>query len=230
MADDELSQNDDDAPVLRAVPGSAGGYRLVLPPGWLRLDARADAGRARLDAELDRVLPKTYQPTLAPVVAQARAQAHSALHQAREAGAIDLYLPLGGVRGIPIPASFLVTVRRFAAAPPPTLAAQGQEALAVALIANLAATMPDAQTRMMAAGPAVRSTRPVVGAASETAPAMNGGRVDYIWPVPGDAALWVMASFTTMRTPELPASITDQLVALFDAIMSTWRWDPGLVL
>lgn len=230
MADDDVPTTDGDEPVLRPVPDSAVGYRLVLPPGWLRLDARSDAGRARLDAELDRVLPRTYEPTLAPVVAQARAQAHVALQQARDAGALDLYLPLGGVRGIPIPASFLVAVRRFAAAPPPELAKQGPEALAVALIANLAASMPDAKTRMMPAGPAVRSTRPVTEAGSDVAPAMTGVRVDYIWPVPSDAAFWVMASFTTMRTPELPTSITDQLVALFDAIMSTWRWDSGIVL
>ncbi len=221
---------DDDAPVLRDVPDTAVGYRLILPPGWLRLDARSDAGRAKLDAELDRVLPRSYDPTLAPVVAQARSQAHAALRQARDGGAVDLYLPLGGVRGIPIPASFLVAVRRFATAPPPNLAAKGSEALVAALTANLAATMPDAQVKLMPAGPAVRSARPATAPESEANPQLEGVRIDYVWPVPGDAALWVMVSFTAMRTPELPESITDQLAGLFDAIMSTWRWEPGLTL
>ncbi len=221
---------DDDAPLLRDVPDTAVGYRLLLPPGWLRLDTRTDTGRARLDVELDRVLPRSYDPALAPVVAQARSQAHAAWRQARDGGALDLYLPLGGVRGIPIPASFLVAVRRFATAPPPDLAAKGAEALVASLTANLAATLPAAEVRLMPAGPAVRSVRPVTADASEANPQLEGVRVDYVWPVPGDAALWVMASFTAMRTPELPEAIIDHLVGLFDAIMSTWRWDPGLIL
>ena len=41
-------------PSLR--PALASGYTLILPPGWLRLDARSEDGTGELDRELDRVL------------------------------------------------------------------------------------------------------------------------------------------------------------------------------
>lgn len=91
-------------PSLR--PALASGYTLILPPGWLRLDARSEDATG----ELDRVLASVPRDSYSPLVSQVRKQAHAVLDRARIAGALDLYLPLGGRHRTAVPASFLVSM------------------------------------------------------------------------------------------------------------------------
>ncbi|MDQ1482391.1 MAG: hypothetical protein QOF35_467 [Actinomycetota bacterium] len=208
-------------------PQRASGYTLILPPGWLRLDARTDRGTAELDGELDRVLSTVPRDSMGPLIAQARKQAHAVLEKARTAGALDLYLPLGGMHGRAVPASFLVSMVAFTGPPPDLGAAQDPEATSMHMAAMLADRMPAGEVREMPAGIAVRSRR-VLPADGDSEWA--GTRVDYHWPMPSQPLKWALASFTTIGAGAPEDDVSELLLGLFDAIMLTWRWRPGLVI
>lgn len=79
----------------------------------------------------------------------------------------------------------------------------------------------------MPAGIAVRSRQ--VDAAARSSPSA-GVRVDYHWPLPSEPLKWALASFTTIGAGEPDDDVAELLVELFDAIMLTWRWRPGLTI
>jgi hypothetical protein len=87
--------------------------------------------------------------------------------------------------------------------------------------------MPQGEVREMPAGVAVRS-RQTVAATGESQ--RSGTRVDYHWPMPSQPLKWALASFATMAAATPEDDVTELLVGLFDAIMLTWRWRPGLVI
>jgi hypothetical protein len=208
-------------------PPLASGYTLILPPGWLRLDARSEHGSQELDRELDEVLSTVPRDSIGPLIAQARKQAHGVLQKARTAGALDLYLPLGGMHGSAVPASFLVSMVAFSGPPPVLGADQDTDATCLHIAASLAARMPAGEVREMPAGMAVRSRR-VIPATGDSHWA--GVRVDYHWPMPSEPLKWALASFTTFGAGTPEDDVSELLVGLFDAIMLTWRWRPGLVI
>lgn len=210
-------------------PTQSTGYTVVLPPGWIRLDARSPRGTTELDTALDDALSGLPQDRFGPLVSQARKQAHAMLAQARTAGVHDLYLPLAGMHGTAIPASF--AVRTMTLPPPPAALRRpddtDQEALRIAL--GLAERLPAGELRSLTAGVAVRS-RQRGADTDQVVPGLSRAttRVDYHWPLPGESLHWAVASFTTadMEAPE----VTELLVELFDAVMTTWRWRPGFEL
>jgi hypothetical protein len=208
-------------------PLLASGYTLILPPGWLRLDARSEHGTEELDRELDRVLATVPRDSYGPLISQARKQAQTVLDRARGAGALDLYLPLGGMHGTAVPASFLVSMVRLQDTPPDDTVPQDPEAMSLKIAAMLASRMPQGEVREMPAGIAVRSRR-VIAAEGDSPRA--GTRVDYHWPMPAEPGRWALASFTTIGAVVPDDDIAELLVGLFDAIMLTWRWQPGLVI
>jgi hypothetical protein len=208
-------------------PALADGYTLILPPGWLRLDARTEHGTTELDLELDRVLATVPRDSFGPLVSQARKQAHSVLDQARTAGALDLYLPLGGMHGTAVPASFLVSRVQLREVPTDGGDTPDPEATSLKVAAMLASRLPQGEVREMRAGVAVRS-RQVIAAEGESPRA--GTRVDYHWPLPSQPRKWALATFTTIGADNPEDDIAELLVGLFDAIMLTWRWQPALVI
>jgi hypothetical protein len=213
-------------------PSLATGYTLVLPPGWVRLDARTGRRTEGLDRELDQVLAAVPRDSYGPLIDRARKQAHGVLDRARAAGALDLYLPLGGSHGIAVPASFLVTMLTFADPPPELLAspdgaAPDREATSAQIAAMLAARMPDGEVKAMPAGIAVRSRHVVPAQGGSPGP---GTQVDYQWPLPSQPTKWALASFTTTGQGQPDDDIAELLIGLFDAIMLTWRWQPGVVI
>jgi hypothetical protein len=212
-------------------PHAASGYTVILPPGWLRLDARTAHGTAELDRELDAALATVSRDSRSPLIDQARKQAHDVLEQARAAGALDLYLPLGGMHGAAVPASFLVGLVTFND-PPPDLVdphdhhdIEDSSSTALRIATMLAARIPQGEVRTMPAGMAVRSRRAVAATGESQWP---GTRLDYHWPMPSEPLKWAVASFTAMGAGK--NDVTELLVGLFDAIMLTWRWRPGLVI
>lgn len=208
-------------------PALATGYALVLPPGWLRLDARSEHGTEELDRGLDQVLTTAPRDSFGPLIAEARKQAHAVLNQARIAGALDLYLPLGGMHGTAVPASFLVSMVPFQGPSPDMVTAQDPEVTSGQIAVMLAARMPQGEVREMPAGIAVRS-RQVIAATGQSQ--WPGARVDYHWPMPSQPLKWALASFTTIGKGDPQDDVADLLVELFDAIMLTWRWRPALVI
>lgn len=91
----------------------------------------------------------------------------------------------------------------------------------------LASRMPQGEVREMPAGIAVRSRQ--VDAAARSSPSA-GVRVDYHWPLPSEPLKWALASFTTIGAGEPDDDVAELLVELFDAIMLTWGWRPGLTI
>nr|WP_284288337.1 hypothetical protein [Angustibacter aerolatus] len=84
------------------------GYRLVLPPGWMRLPVRDPATPDRVEARLREAAAGQPRDAVEPLLAEAARRVRDLLAEARAAGALDLYAPLLGVRGRPVPASFVV--------------------------------------------------------------------------------------------------------------------------
>jgi hypothetical protein len=91
----------------------------------------------------------------------------------------------------------------------------------------LAARMPQGEVRDMPAGMAVRSRQGVAATGESQRP---GTRLDYHWPLPSQPLRWALASFTTMDAATPEEDVTELLLGLFDAIMLTWRWRPGLII
>ena len=158
---------------------------------------------------------------------QPRKRAHDILRQARIAGALDLYLPLGGMHGTAVPASFLVTTVAFDEPPPDLLASHDPEETSLRMATALATSMPQGEVRAMPAGMAVRSRRVVAVTRESGRP---GTRLDYHWPLPSQPLKWALASFTTLGAVRPEDDVTELLIGLFDAIMLTWRWRPALVI
>jgi hypothetical protein len=79
----------------------------------------------------------------------------------------------------------------------------------------------------MPAGIAVRSRRVIDAQGTSSWP---GARVDYHWPMPSEPLKWALASFTTIGGGRPDDDVAELLVGLFDAIMLTWRWRPGLTI
>lgn len=208
-------------------PSFATGYTVILPPGWLRLDARYGHGTEELDRELDQVLSTVPRDSFGPFIAEARKQAHTLLDQASIGGALDLYLPLGGMHGTAVPASFLVAMVAYESPPPDVAGAQDPEATSMQVAAMLAARLPQGEVREMPAGIAVRSRRDIAAQGPSSWP---GARVDYYWPMRSEPLKWALASFTTIGGGRPDDDVAELLVGLFDAIMLTWRWRPGLII
>ena len=170
-----------------------GGYRLVLPPGWQRIPVRsgsAEAIRQILDeriAALPRNLPRDR-------VAKARAELKGRLRRqiaaARQASAVDLYLPVDLMHGALVGASFLVSEGPYGAG-------AGLDADPMMVVASLAAQGRGASMAAVGGVPAVRTER-----AAPADPAreieLGSRRVDYVVPVPRRPGRWLMVAFSTV--------------------------------
>ncbi len=196
-----------------------GGYRLVLPPGWRRIPVRsgsAEVIRQILDeriAALPRNLPRDR-------VAKARAELEGRLRRqiaaARQASAVDLYLPVDLMHGALVGASFLVSEGPYGAG-------AGLDADPMMVVASLAAQGGGASLAAVGGVPAVRTER-----AAPADPAreieLGSRRVDYVVPVPGRPGRWLMVAFSTVGGGDPADEYADILVELFDAMMTTFRW------
>ncbi|MEV5435230.1 hypothetical protein AB0K80_04245 [Streptomyces sp. NPDC052682] len=135
--------------------------------------------------------------------------------QAREAHAMDLYLPVERIDGMALAASFIVS-----------------EPLAV-------------PTAGLGSGPNLRSLRPQASHSDEVMIdgavgfRMDGvgeadpnrevdfpsRRVEYILQIPNSIPeKWVAISFSTIADGQPDSEMADILVDLFDAVMTTFRW------
>lgn len=221
----------------------AAGYTLVLPPGWMRLDARSDDATTEIDAALEEVLAQAPRDSVAPIVAELRKRASAMVEQARACGAIDLYLPLRGVRGRAVPASFVVALATLPPLPGGDRRSTDDVQASAAVLTTLVARDPTARLEPLAAGSAVRTQHRVDPVLDPDEPSVV--QVDYHLPVPGDPSRIVLVTFTAAIGTDAPSAgggaagateqgtgdpLTDLLVELFDAVMSTFRWQAGLVL
>jgi hypothetical protein len=199
-----------------------GGYSLVLPPGWLRLAARGDEGERYLAAVLDDAFAELPRDSAAPVRAELEKRVLGALAEARRAGALDLYLPLLGVRGRALPASVVVAETEL---PDPLPGAGGgleadAEAVA-ALLAGVLAGAPGGTVIALPVGPCGRVEEQVPP--GDRAEGLGVRRVTYHLPVPHDGRRWIVVTCSVADGLE---PMTSTVVGLFDALLTTWRWRP----
>ena len=198
------------------------GYTLVLPPGWHRVPVRrgsAEAIRATVAEALKAVPPEVPRDRVAPYRAELEGKLRAMVTKARGNGAVDLYLPIGPMHGVPIGASFIVSEG--------SIDYGGQDADPAQIVAFLATEDGGAGSAVTVdGGPAARieHVEPPEPAAEVD---LGSRRVDYMIPMPGERNRWLLSVFTTMGAGSPDDELSGILVQLFDAIMSTFRWTHG---
>lgn len=192
-------------------PFRAAGYTVVLPPGWVRIPANSGDTDKRLDDAIDSALPPDLpRDEAVRLKVKIKGRLLAAVAESTEIGALDLYLPIQGMHGHAIPASFLVSEIPIGA---------GREADEAAreLQAKGAEPMPvDGVT-------ALRLDDLVPPDSLMTDVEVPARRITYLVPVPG-APRWLAVSFSTIGDGDPSGEFAELLVGLFDAIMTTFRW------
>ena len=196
-------------------------YHLVLPPPWERIDLEGDyAGQVRqiVARAVDRAAGTGIPPdALATARARAERDLTSRLREAKDSGAAHYYLPTDLMHGVHVPASF--TVSRVV---PNALA--DQEVAARVLAARLAEPGVTAVSTADAVWARTDRTR-TRPADSEVDAELQARQVEYLAPAPDDPRSWLIVTLTTFGDGVMDSDFTTLTVELFDAIMSTWRWD-----
>jgi hypothetical protein len=201
--------------VSTEVPPRRIGYRLVWPPGWARILLRSGTNEA-IEAILDTAAAALPPDT--PDLAERREQVDAYLRKvvaAYDQNCLHLYLPVAAVRGVAVPASFVVADIAFGSVDPvePNLLIEGL------------AESPGAH-RVILAGAYCSRTETLAPADPDRGVPVPSRRVVYVLPVPQDADRWLVVTFSALRT-ETDDDPSTALVELFDAIMSTFGWVHG---
>jgi hypothetical protein len=199
-------------------------YTLLLPPGWARLPT-GPAAPSAVTALVNRRFQSLPADTRDLVRRRLRREILEILNRAEAAGGIEVHLLVDPVRDHPVSAACLASY--VGSADP------GRQVSAAQLLPELDDDTATLTTVAVGGAPAVRRqyVTPASPELSGLEPAagtndVTTGRaalpaathVDYVVPVPGrDGHL--LLSFST-ATPE----VADELVLLFDAIVSTLRW------
>jgi hypothetical protein len=196
------------------------GYMLMLPPGWHRIPvqrgARAAVKKIVEDA-FARRSPAVSPDQLVPLRLDLERRLSAMISQARERGGVDLYLPLEPRRGVPIAASFVVSQFAIGGGP-------DQPADADAVLAHLASLDASATVTTVDEAMAIRTER-VADADPAQGVDERSRRVDYVVGMPGDPARWLAVAFSTLGGGDPDDKLALALAQLFDAMMSTFRWD-----
>lgn len=197
--------------------GTISGYRLALPPPWSRipLDGTAEATiQGIVDDVAARYTPKQVSPDeVGPKKRELVRELMAQVVQARDNGGVDLYLPLEQIHGYSVQASFVVN--RVI----PDANMTSDEVPGV-----MASLLRDDTTRPITVADTVwvRRERSVPREGDDD---VDSVRVDYFTAIPGQARAWILVSFSSVGAPLAgPDGEGNLLVELFDAIMTTWRW------
>lgn len=194
--------------------GRAAGYTLVLPPGWRQVPVRAGTREVIREIVRDRfrVLPgHVPRDALTPYRIALEQQLTAAAAQARQRGGTELYLPVEPVRGTLIAASFVVSEGSTSAR---------DERDTALILAAIARSAPGLLLDGARAARIERTAPPDPARGVE-----RGSRhVDYAVPVPGGDGRWLIFAFSALGAGDPGDELAGNLVELFDAIMSTFRW------
>ena len=209
------------APAPAAAPGSdpdrrVSGYTLVLPPGWHHIPLRQgtdEAIRKAVDAAARDARKNMPRDKLTGYrLDQIRRLAKLAKDARRKHGT-DLYVPMGLARGLPVPASFLVSEVSLGSV---------EEIPPEVMIVGLAGG-GDSRKVTVAGAPAAR-TEHTEGPGNPREVEYASRRVDYVIAVPEDPDRYLAAAFSTFGGGNPDDELARTLVELFDAMMTTLRW------
>lgn len=205
---------------------------MVLPPGWARLPA-LEADRQELAAIVRRVVGRALPDDLPrdraePLRQELRKRLMSTVAEAGDHGATAVYLPVQSVDGFTPAVSIVETeVEDESDDSTSTVIAQ---ILADAAIGRQ--DDEDSGLREVDGGIAARTETVIrrVDPAAELSglgddlPEVDDRQVVYSIPVPHREGRWVVLSFSAISAPGADDQLTESLVALFDAIITTFRW------
>jgi hypothetical protein len=201
-----------------APPAVPNGYRLIIPPGWVRIPLRQGSERALQElvlSRLKRLPPGVSKNDGMKYRLEVRRSVMRRIAEARKVGGLDLYLPLTTRYGVALAASFVVSEHIAAQdvlSPQSPLSGlvRGQEGVR-------------ASTREVAGTPAVRweHVRP---AEPEHEVPVATRRVEYVMPVPHDPRRVLSIVFSTAGDGDVDSEFTTAVAELFDASVMTLRW------
>jgi hypothetical protein len=194
------------------------GYTLVLPPGWVRIPLRGGTEEAleekvfRGIEQIPEGIPRDKGMAFRMEV---RRRVGRMVGEGRKAGGLDLYVPVRARPGALMAASFLVSE-----------IAHGGSARQEAVLGQLVGD------RRGGEGGEVRGVGEGAAARWEYVepPGADGvdtyaRHVDYVLPVPGGDGRWLAVNFSTAGDGDPGSAFTRALAELFDALMTTFRWD-----
>ncbi|MDM7887896.1 hypothetical protein QUG98_05445 [Curtobacterium sp. RHCJP20] len=212
-------------------------FLVVVPPGWARLpageDQREELGET-VRAVIARALPDDLPRDRAePLRQEMRKRLLRAVVEAGDNGATAVLMPVQPVDGYTPPVSIIES----------EVDDESEEAPEQVVAQLLAEALPtrrdpeDTGLREVDGGIAARTEQtvrradvaaelPEVGA---DLPVVDDRQVTYSIPVPHRPGRWVIMSFSAIspsdpEDPEAAEQLTDALVMLFDAVMTTFRW------
>ncbi|MFC4033641.1 hypothetical protein ACFO3J_19445 [Streptomyces polygonati] len=138
------------------------------------------------------------------------------VEDARKAGGLDLYVPVGArPGGRVLAASFLV------AEVGGEVGGEG-EARAEAVLGRLAGEAGEVRGVAETVGVRREYVREAPEGEAEADTATR--HVDYVVPVPGEGSRWLAVSFSTAGDGDPASAFTRAVTDLFDAMMTTFRW------
>lgn len=201
------------SPSFNEVNGRAGpvGWSLLLPPGWWHIPLDERRGQS-ITALLDHRLASLPRDRVATLRRELEGELTRLVERAVANGAVEMYLYVDLMRGLPVAASCLVTVVPAGAA---------TELPAVELAALMAERPGDEVGVLEVAGALaarVRRREPVTDADGHSSGELAVTRLQVYVPVPNTTEM-LLLSFSTPMDP-----IANAMVALFDAIAASLDW------
>lgn len=207
-------------------------FFMVLPPGWARLPAREDDRSELADTVREivaRALPDHLPRDRAePLRQEMRKRLLATVVEAGDSGATAVWMPVQPVDGFTPPVSIIEA----------EVDDESEEAPEQVIAQVLADALPDRHDdqdpgiREVDGGIAARTETVVRGADPAAAlpgpadglPVVDDRRVVWTIPVPHRPGRWVVLSFSAISLPDADERLTDALVGLFDAMLTTFRW------
>jgi hypothetical protein len=201
---------------------AAGGYTVVIPPGWCRIPLRQGTSAA-IKKILDQSFRHLPRDRVAPYRMEIERRLKALVAQSRSNAGLDLYLPVEPAQDGPVPASFLVSEARYSA---PAADGEDGEIDPAQVLAYLASESAGARIIEADGAPGLR-TEQIVRPAPEAEFQYATRRVEYTLAVPGNSGRWLVAAFSTPGSADPDGKLARLLTELFDAIMLTFRWLPA---
>lgn len=199
-------------------------YALLLPAPWRRipLEDRTETRAAvrRYIAEASTRAPEEIsRDDLAALRIELEGRMTRQMDQLRDNGGVDFYLPTGPLHGVDLNASFVVS----SVIPD----ASADASWVAPVLASLEAGGAESVT--LGGAPWSRAEEVVHTDGSDLVEAgLAARKVTYTAAVPGDERRWAIVAATVIGDGDPDSDHTGLVVELFDAIMTTWRWDPAV--
>ncbi|HSZ41296.1 MAG TPA: hypothetical protein VK817_15180 [Trebonia sp.] len=202
------------------------GYAVLLPNGWRRIPLRSGtkaAIRSIVDDALARLARNVSRDKLTPYRIEFERRLTEMARKARGNGGVDLYLPVEYRNGTPVPASFIVSLGMIGVPAGEGMSGPSGFADTAGILSYLASEGDGASSVIVGGTPGTRREHveaPVPGQEFQ----VRSRRVDYILPLPGQRDRWLIVAFSTPGDGDPDGDFAKLLVALFDAIISTFTW------